>query len=456
MSAIINNTFRKFNADNFITAVGTEKVYLMIGKNTAWSGASLGEYTEATPSDSAIPVPIDTAVSPYLHHNDMIAAKLITSTSVSHILKRVNWTTGTVYIEYDHLQDDIIDQDFFVFTDPAYRVYKCISNYGGAQSTVEPTGVSTSIIETSDNYRWKFMFEVAQADVLKFVTTDWIPVKSPATGGTDQANVETAAIAGALEHIDVTAGGGSYRSNVGTATAGTANTITLDSGASAVDDYYNNMSVFITSGTGSGQLRTISDYVGSTKVATVSVNWTTNPSSSSVNEVMPAVTIAAVSGEGTGATARVSSVVGGVIKKVAMVTVGGSNTAGSVGLATRYRSGTATISSGGGSAATLSVRVGPPGGHGDNAVSELGGAFVMLNSRLIGNDGSDFPVGDDFRKVHLLVNPLLTADSAVATATTYDATEIEDDSGQIIYTEFRAPINRASDSTEDIKLVMEF
>ena len=445
MSAIINNTFRKFNADNFITAVGTEKVYLMIGKNTAWSGASLGEYTETTPSDSAIPVPIDTAVSPYLHHNDMIAAKLISSTSVSHILKRVNWTTGTVYIEYDHLQDDIIDQDFFVFTDPAYRVYKCISNYDGAQSTVEPTGTSTSIIETSDNYRWKFMFEVPQADVLKFVTTDWIPVKSPATAGTDQANVETNAIAGALEHIDVTAGGTGYRFNVGTATAGTANTITLDSGASAVDDYYNSMSVFITSGTGSGQLRTISDYVGSTKVATVSVNWTTNPSTSSVNEVMPAVTITAVSGEGSGATARVSSVVGGVIKKVAMVTVG-----------TLYRSGTATISSGGGSAATLSVRVGPPGGHGDNAVSELGGAFVMLNSRLIGNDGQDFPVGDDFRKVHLLVNPLLTADGAVATATTYDSGEIEDDSGQIIYTEFRAPINRASDSTEDIKLVMEF
>ena len=150
MSAIINNSFRKFNADNFISAFGTDKIYLMIGKNDAWSGASLGEYTETSPSDSAIPVPIDTTVSPYLHHNDMIAAKLISSTSVSHILKRVNWTTGTVYIEYDHLQDDIIDQDFFVFTDD-FRVYKCISNFNGAQSTVEPTGVSTSIIETSDN-----------------------------------------------------------------------------------------------------------------------------------------------------------------------------------------------------------------------------------------------------------------------------------------------------------------
>ena len=34
--------------------------------------------------------------------------------------------------------------------------------------------------------------------------------------------------------------------------------------------------------------------------------------------------------------------------------------------------------------------------------------------------------------------------------------ELDQDSGSIIYTEFRGPIIRASDSTEDIKLVCEF
>jgi len=517
MSAIINNTFRKFNADNFITSFGTDKIYLMIGKNDAWSGASLGEYTETTPSDSSIPVPIDTSVSSYLHHDDMVAVKLISSTSVSHILKRLNWTTGTVYFEYDHLQDDLIDEDFFVFT-TAFRVYKCISNYNGAQSTVEPTGTAITIFETADNYRWKFMFEVQQADVLKFVTTDWIPVEAPATSANPgQVLVEAAAVDGALEHIDVistvdsvtiTAGGSgytsvptvtfsgggglgatgtavltsqavtsititaigsdytsaptvafsggagtgaagtavlatggtNYRSNVGTAATGTATSITLGSGASTVNDYYNLMTVYISAGTGNGQLKTITDYVGSTKVATVST-WTTNPDATSVYEVMPAVTIAATGG--SGATARVSSVISGAVRKVSMITAG-----------TLYRSGTATITSGSGTNAILSARIGPVGGHGKDAVSELGGAFVMLNSRLIGNDGGDFPVGDDFRKVHLLVNP--TVSNVAASAGTYDGSEIDDDSGKIIYTEFRAPINRASDSTEDIKLVMEF
>ena len=33
MSAIIHNKFRKYNADNFITSMSANKVYLMIGKD---------------------------------------------------------------------------------------------------------------------------------------------------------------------------------------------------------------------------------------------------------------------------------------------------------------------------------------------------------------------------------------------------------------------------------------
>jgi len=68
----------------------------------------------------------------------------------------------------------------------------------------------------------------------------------------------------------------------GTAQAGTSTTITLDSGASATNDIFNGSSVIIQSGTGIGQERIISDYVGSTKVATVSVAWTVNPDATSV------------------------------------------------------------------------------------------------------------------------------------------------------------------------------
>jgi hypothetical protein len=75
----------------------------------------------------------------------------------------------------------------------------------------------------------------------------------------------------------------------GTAQAGANSTITLDSSASAIDDYYVGCWVNITNDTPSnvlGQARVIIDYVGSTKVATIQGTWGTNPSSSSTFEIL--------------------------------------------------------------------------------------------------------------------------------------------------------------------------
>jgi hypothetical protein len=71
----------------------------------------------------------------------------------------------------------------------------------------------------------------------------------------------------------------------GAAQAGGASTITLKSTASSTDDIYNGMYVTITSGPGAGQIRIIEDYVGSTKVATITPAWTTQPTSSSNYEI---------------------------------------------------------------------------------------------------------------------------------------------------------------------------
>ena len=61
-----------------------------------------------------------------------------------------------------------------------------------------------------------------------------------------------------------------------------ASTITLDSTADPRDDYYVGSKIYIVSGTGAGQIRTITGYVGSTQVATVDSAWTVSPLTSSV------------------------------------------------------------------------------------------------------------------------------------------------------------------------------
>lgn len=82
--------------------------------------------------------------------------------------------------------------------------------------------------------------------------------------------------------VTLTASGAAFHNGLaGTATAGGASTITLPGAALATDDIYNGSTITITSGTGSGQSRIISDYVGATKVATVSVAWTTQPDNTS-------------------------------------------------------------------------------------------------------------------------------------------------------------------------------
>lgn len=63
----------------------------------------------------------------------------------------------------------------------------------------------------------------------------------------------------------------------GTAQAGAAGTITLAAGASASNNFYRGTVIRTTAGTGSGQTRHIRSYVGSTKVATVTPNWTVTP-----------------------------------------------------------------------------------------------------------------------------------------------------------------------------------
>ena len=46
------------------------------------------------------------------------------------------------------------------------------------------------------------------------------------------------------------------------------------------DNYFNNWTILITSGNGAGQSRTITDYTGSSKVATIDIAFSTDPNTS--------------------------------------------------------------------------------------------------------------------------------------------------------------------------------
>jgi len=110
-----------------------------------------------------------------------------------------------------------------------------------------------------------------------------------ASVGAVAANAITAAgIAdGAIDRATLAADTGLQTIRSNTAAAGAVGSITLDAGASAADDFYNDLIVLLTGGTGVGQARLISDYVGATKVASVVPDWVTAPDATTTFALLP-------------------------------------------------------------------------------------------------------------------------------------------------------------------------
>jgi hypothetical protein len=96
---------------------------------------------------------------------------------------------------------------------------------------------------------------------------------------------------------------GLERSATGANVTNTTTTYRLDASASSDNDYYNGMVIHIPSMAATrNRVRTISDYDGTTKVATVSVAWTTAPAGNVAFEVHKGATLGEESGTGHSTT----------------------------------------------------------------------------------------------------------------------------------------------------------
>lgn len=159
--------------------------------------------------------------------------------------------------------------------------------------------------------------------------------------------VTAAAIAdGAIDRATFAADTGKQSIRSGTAQAGAASTITLDAGASATTDFYRHSLIYLTGATGAGQARLCTDYNGTTKVATVTPAWATNPDVTSTFAVLPGGLANAVAWGGTTIVAT-SIPVGTAAGALGGLFISGSNsgatTMGALNLGALTVSGTTTL-----------------------------------------------------------------------------------------------------------------
>jgi hypothetical protein len=103
---------------------------------------------------------------------------------------------------------------FYVMTDE-FNVYKCLSNNYGKVSTFKPTATNPSgHFQTADKYIWKYMFTLTGEEQERFLTADYMPVKTLLSDDNSlQWQVQDNALDGAIHHIQVTSSGTGYTSN---------------------------------------------------------------------------------------------------------------------------------------------------------------------------------------------------------------------------------------------------
>lgn len=490
MAAIITENFRQHNAEQFhesFSEASPSKYYLFIGKATPFTSGTSGG------SDTSPPTPADKVTNDYYYWDAMTGANAIASSDVSFTITRRNWANATTFDMYEHDisasntttsgATNLYDSTFY-FVTSEYRIYKVLDNNGGtAYSGVEPTSTSATPFFLG-GYYLQYMYSLTASEIDKFLTTDFLHVSTDST-------VSAAAVDGSVDVVRVTSGSG-Y-------TDGT---------------YYSPI-----------------DGDGSSGIVKI------------------VVTGGSIASFGTGGTAT------------EVFAAGSGYTFGTVDLTDVYSDSglSSSTSIGSGTNGVVDPVISPPGGHGKDAVRELGGHYVMMNIKLEQAEGDDITTENEFRHLGIVKDPYNFGTTTVASGTTarqtyavklasapsapydadekitqtttgavgrvveFDATnniiyytqeryanygidsngnqtafsganvitgadstgtgtpsatasesvtlaggssitfssgyanpELEPDSGKILYVENRRPISRASDQTEDIKVIVEF
>ena len=373
---------------------------LLKGYNgTADTGAEAltGVYRYAT--EDVPPVPLDNQAEKYDIYDDIIAAKRITTDFARSVIRRFNWDISANPV-FDMWKPDysttpgsggqigkaaatgatnIADAKYYLINSQ-YEVFKCLyngqtpANPTGQPATNEPkttpsagqgtygAGIFREDSAAAGQYIWKYMYTIPTDDVLRFLSTDFMPIVLPSNA----SRQATEAIATADPNsIDVV--------------------LIEDAGQGLTNGTYYAPIV----GDGTGGVVEIVIASGQLESATV-----TSAGSGYTYATVP-LQDGLVNGDPdwTGAP-------------VGLYTTNGLNTSAT---------GAVPVAATG----ALEVILPPQGGHGSNFEEELNAKRVMTNIRLTYAEGDgDFPVDNDFRRIGIIRDPYAAGGTTFATAPT--------------------------------------
>jgi hypothetical protein len=362
-------------------------------------------------ANNAVPDANDTIQSTQINlYRDLIQGKRISNTDFNMVINKNTWHSGDVYDMYEH-DVELLDKVFYVSVSEGsfIHVYKCLDNNLGNPSTAQPTfshisGANTLFYRTSDGYAWKYMYSFSSADDVSFSTSKYIPVIANNT-------VSDTAVAGVIDVVKVEGAGRKYDNYISGAFAvpdirvgGNASIYGISSDGKNSNSFYSGCIIYLTTGTGSGQYRTVVDYVSNTtgKYITLQSPFDTTPENGTTYDITPEVKITGTGRETTVARARalVNATASNSIYRVEMFDRGAGYTYYAIANVV------ANVAVGVQSNAELKVIFSPSGGHGFWPQDELLANKLELSLKFSNTESDTILANNGFRQLGILKDPL--------------------------------------------------
>ena len=217
MAAIITDQIRILNAGNFVAGVSnaSNSYYSFIGLTNP------ADYQSDWDSDP--PAPKDNFDQENDYWNTMVALKKINTADARQVVPKRTWQSGTTYDMYRHDYSrsktapvsgatNLYSSNYVVLNSD-FRVYICLQNGTDQDNTegrpsldepiftdLEPRSAGTS----GDGYIWKYLYTIKPSEVVRFESTDFMPVPTDWLTGTENAAVRDNAVDGGIKIVTVT------------------------------------------------------------------------------------------------------------------------------------------------------------------------------------------------------------------------------------------------------------
>lgn len=486
------------------------------GSDTAATAVS-GIYRYAT--EDIPPAPLDNQAEKISIYDEIIAAKRITDTFARAVIRRYNWDL-VANPKYDMWKPDyaatpasggaigkaaatgvttISDAKFYVMN-TSYEVFKCLyngqnpANAAGQNATVMPSKLNGSYTSgtgifkeaTGAGYIWKYMYTMPTDDVLRFLSSDFMPIVLPSDA--TRTAVTASAVSGALDVVLIDDTGSGlpasqtlYTSVKGDGTGGVVKFVTNGSGGitsaeiQASGSGYTYANVLLGNGnlfsnTGlSTAVTTVTGWKGALEVILPPLGGHGKDHEEELNAKRIMTNIRLTYSEGSG-----DFPVDNDFRRIGIIK-DPFNTGSTTFSTADTLSGLKAVKISGATAdfipdetITQTVSGGTAKGTVVSWTLDSGSTTVGVLKYLQVNDAhADSGVVRAFANTGTVTGALsasagtpVAGFAAVSLGMTFVAglanTEIENNSGEIIYVENRRLITRAPDQIEDIKLVIEF